>query len=85
MTLIASLCRPIALRDEVHRAGLEDLNTLAFVEPEGLTTTLLQVVVPRAVLVAHRPLQGMELGWRMSLDQLEVEMKQALSADSGDG
>ena len=60
-----------AFQDENGIDQLENLNTVKFAEINGGTEVSLQVVVLRSNATADEALDGMEEGWRQSLDKLE--------------
>src|SRR2546426_438769 len=59
-----------AFENEEGHPGLEVLNTVTFAEHNGKTKLTLQAVVVQSTPEAAAALDGMEEGWRQSLDKL---------------
>ncbi len=59
-----------ALEDDEGNPQLEVLTTVTFAEHNGKTKLTLEAVVVKATPAAAAALDGMELGWRQSLDRL---------------
>ena len=60
-----------AFEDENGDDQFENLNTVSFHEKNGKTELQLQVLVLRSNPTADEALDGMEEGWKQSLDKLE--------------
>jgi uncharacterized protein YndB with AHSA1/START domain len=64
-----------AFEDEHGADQIESLNTVRFAPREGATLLSLQCLVVKASPEAYEALDGMEEGWRQSLDKLEGFLK----------
>jgi uncharacterized protein YndB with AHSA1/START domain len=61
-----------AALDKDGKAMFENLNTIIFSEQDGKTTVVVSVKVLKSSAAAEQHLAGMEMGWKLTLDRLEV-------------
>ncbi|MGC1687732.1 MAG: SRPBCC domain-containing protein [Candidatus Acidiferrales bacterium] len=67
--------------DEAGNPLFENLNTVTFAEHAGKTTITLQTRVMKSTDKALQYLNGMEIGWSMTLDRLKAHIMKMAKGD----